>query len=166
MSHLLAAVGATVAALVELTVVPYFRVGVAHPHPVLVLGVVWAIAVGIEGGLVWAFVGGLALDVLAQRPLGSTTFALLVSIAGAALVGRALSRVRPLAPILVVFIFSFVYSMILLVLFSALRAPIAPPDPVATLLPGAVYDAALAAVVGPLAIALYDRHVAQERMDW
>ena len=83
MTLLLAAVGATVAALFELTVTTYLRVGGVQPHLVLVLAVIVTIAVGLEAGLVWAFVGGLALDVLAQRPLGSTAFALLLCVGGA-----------------------------------------------------------------------------------
>ena len=99
MSLLLAAVGATAAALLELTVGPHLRVGDASPHLVLVLGVVWTVAAGIDDGLAWAFVGGLVLDVLAQRPVGSTAFALLIALGSAAFVGRALSRLRPIAPI-------------------------------------------------------------------
>ena len=83
MSSLLAAVGATVAALLESTVVPHLGVGGTGPHLVLVLGVVWTVAAGVESGLVWAFVGGLALDVLVQRPLGSSAFALVVSLGAA-----------------------------------------------------------------------------------
>ncbi|MFL5776328.1 MAG: rod shape-determining protein MreD, partial [Chloroflexota bacterium] len=60
-------------AIVELTVGPYIRVGDAQPHLVLIFAVVWTIAVGLESGLVWAFVGGIALDVLAPRPLGTTS---------------------------------------------------------------------------------------------
>jgi hypothetical protein len=33
-------------------------------------------------------------------------------------------------------------------------------------LPGAVFDAALGALVGPLAIAIHDRRMEQERVDW
>ena len=106
MTLLLAAVGATGAALFELTVGPYLRIGDAQPHFVLVLGVVLTIAVGLEAGLVWAFVGGLALDVLAQRPLGSTSFALLLCMGGAFVFGRAFARVRPIAPIIAVAVLS------------------------------------------------------------
>ena len=91
MTLLLAAVGAVVTALVELTVTPYLRIGSAQPHPVLVLAVIVTIAVGLEAGLVWAFVGGLALDVLAQRPLGSSAFALLLCVGGASRPRSALS---------------------------------------------------------------------------
>ena len=100
MTLLLAAVGATGAALFELTVGPYLKIGGAQPHFVFVLGVVLTIAVGLEAGLVWAFVGGLALDVLAQRPLGSTSFALLLCMGGAFVMGRAFARVRPIAPVI------------------------------------------------------------------
>jgi len=166
MSLLLAAVGATAAALIELTVVPYLRVGDAYPHLVLVLGVIWTVASGLEGGLVWAFVGGLVLDVLAQRPLGSTAFALLVAVGGAAVITRLLSRVRPLVPILAVAVLSLVYSMTLFVLLGALRTPVPDVDPITTLLPGAAYDTVLAVLAGPLVVAIHDRLTEAERVDW
>ncbi|MGP1673817.1 MAG: rod shape-determining protein MreD [Candidatus Limnocylindrales bacterium] len=166
MTLLLAAVGAVVTALIELTVIPYLRIGTAHPHPVLVLGVILAIAVGLEAGIVWAFVGGLALDVLAQRPLGSTAFALLLCVGGASILARSLSRLRPVVPIGAVFLLSIGYSMILFATFSALGTPPAVPDPFGTILPGALYDAVLSAIIGPLTVAVHDRRVEQERVDW
>jgi rod shape-determining protein MreD len=166
MSLLLAAVGATAAALIELTVVPYLRVADAYPHVVLVLGVIWTIASGIEGGLVWAFVGGLVLDVLAQRPVGSTAFALLICIAGAAVVASVLSRLRPIAPVVAVPPLSMVYSMTLFVLLGALNARTSVADPASVLLPGVVYDFVAALAIGPLAIAIHDRSIEQDRVDW
>ena len=80
MTLLLAAVGATVMALLELTVGPYLRFGTAQPHLVLVIGIVVTVGIGLEAGLVWAFLGGLVVDVLAQRPLGSTAFTLLLCL--------------------------------------------------------------------------------------
>ena len=95
MTLLLAAVGATVMALLELTVGPYLRVGAAQPHLVLVVGIVVTVAVGLEAGLVWAFVGGLVLDVLTQRPLGSTSFALLLCVGATSVLARLFVRLRP-----------------------------------------------------------------------
>ena len=166
MTLLLAAVGAVLTALVELSVVPYLRIGEATLHPVLVLGVVLTIAVGLEAGLVWAFVGGLALDVLAQRPLGSTAFALLVCVGGASVLARSFSRLRPIIPIVAVFMLSLGYSMILYVVLGALNAQIPVADPLAALFPGAVYDAVLGAVIGPLVVSVHDRRAAEERVDW
>ena len=129
MTLLLAAVGATVMALLELTVGPYLRVGTSQPHLVLVLGVIVTVAIGLEAGLAWAFVGGLVLDVLAQRPLGSTAFALLLCVGGAvsARPTRRPSPGRrpdpghlPAEPALLDDLF---------VAFNALRAPIPVADP-------------------------------------
>jgi rod shape-determining protein MreD len=166
MTLLLAAVGAVVTALIELTVTPYLRIGSAQPHPVLVLGVIVAIAVGLEAGLAWAFVGGLALDVMAQRPLGSTAFALLLCVGGASILARSLVRLRPIVPIFAVFLLSIGYSMTLFIAFSALRSPPPAADPLLMVFPGAIYDAVLAALIGPLTVAVHDRRMGQERVDW
>jgi rod shape-determining protein MreD len=158
LTHLIAAVAAVAAALLELAVVhPYLAIGGAAPHPVLVFGIVWAIAVGFEEGLTWAFIGGLALDVLAQRPLGSTAFALLVCLGAATVLAGLLPRARIAVPILAAFLLSFVYSMTIHAAYVALQGPLLLEDPLGTLLPSAVYDAVLAAVAGPLAVALIVR---------
>lgn len=166
MSLLLAAVGATTAALLELSVGPFLRLGEAWPHLVLALGVIWTVAAGVEGGLTWAFIGGLLLDLLTQRPLGSSAFALLIALGVAAAIAAPLARMRPVAPIVAAFAASLVYSMTLFVLFGALGAPLPVADPVAALLPSAVYDSVLVAALGPLVIALRDRRLEPERADW
>jgi rod shape-determining protein MreD len=166
MTLLLAAVGAVVTALVELTVIPYLRIGSAHPHPVLVLAVIVTIAIGIEAGLVWAFVGGLALDVLAQRPLGSSAFALLLCVGATSLLARSLAHLRPIVPIVAVFLASVAYSMILFAVFGALGSPPATTDPLGSVFPSAVYDGVLGVLIGPLAVAVHDRRMEQERVDW
>jgi rod shape-determining protein MreD len=166
MTLLLAAVGATVTALLELTVGRYLRFGTAEPHLVLVVGIVVTVAIGLEAGLVWAFVGGLVLDVLVERPLGSTAFALLLCMGATAVLGRLLTHLRPVVPIIATLLLSLVYSMILLIAFNALRQPIPVVDPVAVLLPGVVYDTVLAALIGPLVISIHDRRAETERVDW
>ena len=166
MRLLLAAIGTTVAAVLELSLIPYVSIGGAHPHPVLVLTVIWTIVAGIEPGLVCAFLGGLVLDLLAPRPLGTTTFALLVAAGGAAVFARALIRVRPLTPVLAVPISSLVYSLVLFGALTFLGVTIAVSDPIGPLVPGVVYDGVLGLLVGPLAVSIRDRRVAEERVDW
>ncbi len=166
MTLLLAAVGATLMALLELTAGTYLRIGVAQPHLVLVVGIVVTVAVGLESGLVWGFVGGLVLDVLTQRPLGSTSFALLLCMGATAVLAKFFVRLRPIVPIPVAFLLSAFYSMTLFVAFNALRAPIPVDDPASLVLPGAIYDMVLAAIIGPLAISIHDRRAELERVDW
>ena len=164
MTLLVAAIAATVAAIVELTVTPYLRVGDAQPHLVFVLAVVWTVAVGVDSGLVWAFVGGLVLDTLAQRPLGTTAFALLVVVGATAVLGRTLVRIRPVVAIIATLLLSLVYSMTLILLFSVLRPPLALSDPLRIVAPGVLYDVIVAAVLGPLAVSLRDRFTDEERI--
>jgi rod shape-determining protein MreD len=162
----LAAVGAVVAAVLELSLWPYLAIGEAHPHITFVYVVVLAVVLGLEASLAAAFVGGLAVDLLAPRPLGSTAFALLLAAGAAVLLARLLVQVKYVAPVLIVFVLSFGYSILVAALYRALGGGIDIADPLRALLPGAIYDAVLAAVVGPVAVALRVRRLDQERVDW
>ena len=166
MSFLLAAIGATVIALVEATLAPYLTVGDAGPHPLLIGGVVWTIAAGIDRGITWAFVGGIVLDSLLGRSLGTSAFALLVAVGAAALIGRPFPRLRLVAPIVAIPILSFIYSVITLALISATQPGTSVPDPARLLLPGVLYDALIGMFLGPLVVTLHDRRTAVERPDW
>jgi rod shape-determining protein MreD len=166
MKFILAAALAVVTALVEFTVVPYVRIGDAVPQPVLVFGVVAAIIGGLEVGLTWAFAGGIALDILGQRPLGSSAFSLLVAIAVASVVGGFLSRVRIVAPIGATAVASPIYSMLLLVTTAALTTAAISSAALGMILPSTAYDVILAAIVGPLAVAISVRRRETERVDW
>ncbi len=166
MTQIIAAIGATAAALIELSLVPYLRIGDAHPHPVLVFGAIWAIAFGLEAGLVWAIIGGVMLDSLASRPLGASAFSLVISIGASLLIARTFIRIRPLAPVIAVPIVSILYSMILFALVTALDPPVTVADPVATFMPGATYDAVLGLLFGPLILSIRDRYRPEERVDW
>jgi rod shape-determining protein MreD len=166
MTLLLVAVASMVVALLETTVTPYLRVGESQPHLVFIFAVIVTVTAGFERGLVWGFVGGLVLDVLAQRPLGSSAFALLIVVGGAAILGRVLIRLRPLTPIFGTFLLSFVYTMTLFVTYGALRGPLPVDDFGEMLVPGAVYDTIVAAIFGPLIVAMADRRAARERVEW
>lgn len=166
MSLLLAAIGATVIALVEVTLETYIKVGDAGPHPVLVGGVIWTIAAGIDRGITWAFVGGLVLDSLLGRSLGTSALALLLVVGVAALIALPFPRLRLVAPIVAVPILSFGYSVLILGLASATQPGLTVGDPATLLMPGVIYDAILGMFLGPLAVTLHDRRAVTERVDW
>ena len=166
MGLLFAAIGATVAALLEASLVPYMSVGDAAPHPVLIGGVIWTIAAGIDRGITWAFVGGLVLDSLLGRPLGGSALALLLAVGGAALIARPFPRLRLLAPVVAVPILSVAYSMVFLVITAAVQPGVAFPNPSSAFLPDALYDGLIGMFVGPLAVTLRDRRVVVERAEW
>ena len=166
MTLLVAAFGAIVAALLESTVIPYVRVGDSQPHPVFVFAVIVTVIGGFDRGLAWAFVGGLLLDVLTQRPLGISAFALLLCVGGVAGLGRVLSRVRPLIPIIATAVLSLVYSMSLFVTYTALQGTVPARNAVGMFVPDVAYDVVLAALAGPLLVAFADRRADAERVEW
>ncbi|HET9680649.1 MAG TPA: rod shape-determining protein MreD [Candidatus Limnocylindrales bacterium] len=167
MSLLLSAIGATVAAVLDVSLSSrYLTIGNAVPHLVLVVGVIWAIAAGIERGIAWAFMGGLVLDALLGRPLGSSAFALLVAVGGAKLISQPLVRLRLLAPVVAVPILSVVYSVLIVVLSSTGRPGAGLGDPLGAFLPSAIYDGVLGLLLGPLIVSAHDRRLAVERVDW
>ncbi len=166
MSLTLAAVGAIASALLELSVVPYLKIAGAEPDLVLVFAVIWTVAAGIEGGLTWAFFGGLMIDILAARPFGSTAFALLVSVGGAAAFGRLMPGGRHVVPVLAVFVFSFVNQLMFLLVYSALKGPVPVVDPLGAIVPGSVYNTVIATALVPLIVALRVRYGESERVDW
>ncbi len=162
----LAAIGAVVAALLNLTIAPYLRIGAAQPDFVLICAVVWTVVAGIEGGFIWAFIGGLMIDFLSPRPLGSTAFTLLLCVGGAALLARAMVRFRYIVPIAAVLVCGIANGLLFLAVYGVLRSPIPTPDPLGAIVPTAVYDALLAAIVGPLWVAVIARRENRERLDW
>ena len=167
MSLLFAAIGATVAALVEVTLGPYLAVGHATtPHPVLVGGVIWTIAAGLEQGLAWAVAGGILLDALLGRPLGSSVFAMLVAVGGASVIARPLPRLRVLAPAVAIPVLSLVSSILIAILATTLEPGIETGDPLELFMPSAAYDAVLGLLLGPLAVSIHDRRAAADRVDW
>lgn len=166
MSLLVAAVGAVLAALLELTLVPYLDVGGAHPHLVLVGTVVASVAFGLDTGLAVAVAGGLALDILAARPLGATVFVLLLVGGGTALASRALAPVKIVAPVLLVAAASPAFSLGLMTVIGVAEGRPWVADPLGLVLPGTIYDVILAVAVGPLLVSLRARALETERFEW
>ena len=162
----IAAALAVVAALAEFTIVPYLQIGNAVLQPVLVFGVLWAVIGRLEVGLVWAFVGGLALDILGQRPLGSSAFSLLIAIGVGTLLGATLGRIRMVAPVVATLVAGLLYSMILLKVTSLLTGAPLSDAAIGAVPPSAIYGAVVAAVVGPLTVAILMRRRDTERADW
>ena len=166
MSLTLAAVGAVVAAVLQLTIVPYLGIAGAYPDLLLVVAVIATFVWSTEAGMTLAFVGGLMIDLLAPRPVGLTAFTLLVSTGIAAVLGRLIQRGLIVTPIVLIFVLTFVTDLLFLVLFTGLRGRLEVGDPIQLILPGAIYSTAIAAIVAPLAAALHKRFAERERVAW
>jgi rod shape-determining protein MreD len=168
LSLVLAAVGAAVAALIQSTVLPFAAAGGGGLDLVLVIAVVWTMALGLEGGLVWAFLGGLVIDVLLMRPLGLTAFIDLLAVGAAWVIGRVV--VRALYPVIVVAatVLATVAAPLTVMLYQALRDVPGGVDPTAGLVRSTILAAIVAALAAPIALAFARRTRAEEaeRVDW
>ena len=161
-----AALGALIAALIEATVLPELPIGGAQADLVLALAIVATMLLGPEDGLVWAFVGGLLLDMLTPaRPLGATTFTLLIGAGLAALTSHFAGRGHRLPAVLSVFAATWIFHVLLLGVL-VLVAGIA----VGTFEPSLVFTAAvlntLLAVPAALLMGAISRRLTSERAEW
>jgi len=167
MGLLSAAVAAIVAALLEVSVLSQLQLGGVTPDLVLVMGIAVAMVAGFEAGMIWAFLGGVTLDMLLPaRPLGATTLALLVAVGAALLVARVADPPRLLVIAATAFALSFVFHALLIALL-ALTAGVGIPEWQATSLAvAALIAAAIAAATAWATRSLTLRFGASERTDW
>jgi len=66
-------------ALIQSTLLSRVSLLGAQPNLMLLVVLIWAVIRGIDEGLLWAFVGGLILDLLSGGPLASIALALLAA---------------------------------------------------------------------------------------
>lgn len=168
MSLVLAAVGAAVAALIQSSILPFTAAGGAGLDLVLVLAVVWTMTVGLDGGLVWAFLGGLIIDVLLMRPLGLTAFVLLVAVGAAWLVGRISPQAFYPVVVATAAIEAGLASVLTVVLFGALRGLPPGVEPLSQAVPTGLLAGLVAAVIAPVPVIIRRRRMGDEteRVDW
>ena len=69
------------AALLQGSVVPFIAVGGARPNLVVLVAASWALAAGAREAVWWAFLGGIAVDLLSGGPLGATAVSALIPVA-------------------------------------------------------------------------------------
>lgn len=160
-----AAVGAGVAALLELTMASRYQIVGAQLQISLVFAVAVTLVYGFEDGMVWAFVGGLSLDFIAMRPLGSSVFELLVAVGLAALAEPLLGRSRYLGCVIAVFVLTPIFLVVSDVTTGLLQ-PSAPPLHITDLIIAAFVNAIVAALAAPLVIGIKRRGEQRQRVLW
>jgi rod shape-determining protein MreD len=168
LSLVLAAVGAAVAALIQSTVLPFASAGGGGLDLVLVIAVVWTMALGLEGGLVWAFLGGLLIDVLLMRPLGLTAFIDLLAVGTAWVIGRVVVRARYPVIVVAAAVLATMATPLTVILYQALRDVPGGVDPTAGLVRSTILAVIVAAFAAPIALAFARRSRVEdaERVDW
>jgi rod shape-determining protein MreD len=167
MTFLVAGVGAIIAAIIETSVLPEAQVAGVSPDLVLVLTLVSAMLLGVEEGLIWAFVGGFMLDMLApgERAAGSTPLTLLIMAGIALLVARVSGPPRILVVGLVAVVLTFAYEVLLLVVLALTSGVGLGALPFGSIAPLALLDGVLACAAAWVIRALSLRF-GSEKLHW
>ena len=147
----LAIVVPLVAALLQGSVVPFVAVAGARPNLVVLAAASWAVAMGPREAVWWAFLGGLAADLLSGGPVGALALAALLPVAA---LGLADTQGRPrsvLAGALLIGLASLAAGIIYVAVL-ALSGVQLPELPVllANVVTGGIYNAVLAIATYPL----------------
>ena len=167
MGLLVAALGATLAAIVESSVLTQLLIGGVKPDLVLSLGLAMVMVLGFEHGMVWAVVGGLLLDfLLPERAIGSTTLALLLVTGAAILVARLSETPRLSIIALTVFILTFLYQALLMRLLAVTTGSAIQPITVLSYAFIALMNTGIAVAAAWIVLSLERRFGMDSRVAW
>jgi rod shape-determining protein MreD len=137
------------AALLQGSIVPFATVAGARPNLVLVAAASWAVAAGPREAIWWAFVGGLAMDLLSGGPVGALALTSLLPVAAIGLSETSRPRSIVTAAVLVG-LASGVAGVLYVAVLAAVGVGLPDvPALTASVVAGAIYSAALAIAIYP-----------------
>jgi len=153
-------------AILQTTLLPHLSVGGARPDLMLLMVISWSLRRGLNEGVVWAFCGGLALDLLSGAPLGSSSLALIIVAILTNLVRGGSVRSRAALPWVMAALATFAYYGVLSIILAITGRPI----DVGTIvfrhvLPSAVYNVVVVALVYSLLTRL-DQRTGEPELRW
>lgn len=96
----------------------------ASPNLLLVVVVCWSLLHSVSEGLLWAFVGGLGVDLIAGLPLGTTALALMPTCFLAGLGRSSIFTNSVLLPALLVMLATLIFGGLSLILMSLRGTPV------------------------------------------
>jgi len=112
------------AALLQATILARIHfLGVA-PNLMLVIVVSWSLLHGMTTGLVWAFVGGLALDLISGMPLGTSSLALMIACLATGIGTNKVFSTNLLFPLLIVCLSTVLYGWSVLLTMQLRDVPV------------------------------------------
>ena len=142
-----------VAALLQSAVVPFISIGGARPNLPFLMAGSWSLAAGAGEGVWWAFIGGLAADLLSGGPLGAFAVAALPPVAALGLGERPAPRPTPVL-VGASFLTAAAFAAGVLYAIALSVAGIPGPDPAVLAVQiggGAIFTGVLAIATYPIA---------------
>jgi rod shape-determining protein MreD len=158
---------AIVVGVTHAAIAPVIIIGGVKPNLVLVAVVLVTVLLGFLPGITWAFVAGVAANLLVGDPLGSVPLALLIVAAIVAGGARLLGRLVWVYPVIAVFAGSIVADIGSLAISQLVAdAPMPAILPIDLILAAAVLNAAIAALLLVPARLLVARYAPDEAPAW
>lgn len=109
------------ACLFQATAAARIKIADVKPDLVLLLVVIGTLVYGGRSGLIWAFFGGLGLDIFSGGPMGSSSLALMAAVLVANFGHRTLSRFNLLVPTVAMVAGTLVYAGAYMGILSVLQ---------------------------------------------
>ncbi len=145
-------------AIVQTVVGPRLEIFQVRPDLMLLVVLAWTLFNGSHSGMVWAFVGGLWMDVLSGGPMGGSSLALMAAALVVGIGHNRLFRRNPLTLFSVVVVGSLVYSFAYLGILLLVGRRLELVDMVIKLvLPATLYNSVLMFILSPFLYRWLDR---------
>ena len=109
-------------AVVQSTAASHWQLGGVKPDLVLLTVIVGTLLYGGRSGILWAFVGGVAVDLFSSGPLGTSSLAMMAAVLVVSIGHRPLSRYNPLVPLAAAVLGTLVYSSAYLAILALLNS--------------------------------------------
>jgi rod shape-determining protein MreD len=106
--------------LLQVTVSPNFELYGVTPQLLFLITIVWALYYGLQQGLIWAFVGGILIDLFSAGPMGASSLALMAAVMVIVSIQRLFPENRILVPLVLGAVASLVFWIVYLVLLRIL----------------------------------------------
>lgn len=150
-------------AILQATVVPHLTVLHVFADLPLVAVAGWGLMRGAREGVIWGFVGGVAVDLLSGAPFGAACLGLMAAGFLAGLGKRSAVGARLLLPLAVALLATLAYDLLFLVVVAAAGQHVAWWEALyRIILPSAVLNAALLLLLFPPLHSLYARLQAED----
>jgi rod shape-determining protein MreD len=157
---------ALLAGIAHAALAPVIEIGGVRPNLVLVVVVLVTVVRGFGTGIAWAFVAGLSANLLVREPLGGIPLALLLVVAAVSAGERVFGRLAWIYPIVAAFVGSLIADLVALGVLTLVEVPLGGALPFDLLLPAAVLNTAIAALLLYPARLLGARFEAPDQPAW
>ncbi|GAB4331418.1 MAG: hypothetical protein Kow00117_16510 [Phototrophicales bacterium] len=114
----------TLAAILQATLVPQIRLLGGGPDLVYLLVLCWAINAELDSAVLWAFVGGISVDLLSSQPTGTSVLGMLITVFAISGIGQQVYRIGIILLISLVIIGTIVQQIVVLIIVLLTGHPV------------------------------------------